>query len=228
VTVRYLGSELYAPATASTEITIHKGETTVAVNSQVVTYVAGGHNTSGFISTSPEASHVTFAVDVNLGASASADAGFAAYVNIPNLINLDGLPQAIRPYLERALGTLEDGSTMTVSELRSALELLANGMEEANGVLGNLGLDFSFDAGAANLLVGILEQIEHKLKTLVTLVVWVRDVGPVGMAAQELTKAEDFELRLAVGCKTKESLVVVVVHGNNHIKALEILLTHLS
>ena len=74
----------------------------------------------------------------------------------------------------------------------------------------------------------IFQKVEYKLETLVSLIVWIGDVGPVGVMAQELSEAIYLELRLTIGCKAKQRLVVVVVHSNDHVETFEVLFTYLA
>lgn len=73
----------------------------------------------------------------------------------------------------------------------------------------------------------ILKQVEDKLKALVAFVVWIGDIRPIGVVTQKLPKAEDLELCLTIRCKAEQRLIVVVIHGYDHVEAVEVLLTHL-
>lgn len=173
ITVSFAGDDAYQAIDAEVETVVVKADTSVAVDSQVVTYTSEGYNTKNFVSTSPEAEHMTFAVGLVLGDDASADAGVDAYINIPNLIDLDSVPSIVRPYIESALGALTDGATMSVSELKAALTNLSEGIEAANGVLDGISfIDFSIDTQAIDTLIGILTQIE-KLEGVGDLTVYV-------------------------------------------------------
>lgn len=157
-TVSFAGNDTYQAAEAKVEVVIVKADTKVAVDSKTVGYTSDGCSTKSFVSVSPEADHISFAVGLTLGENASADAGVEAYVNIPSLIDLDSLPSYPKELIEKALKELSDGSTMTVTQLKEALTNLSEAIEAANKV-GSL-VGFTIPTEAIDALVNILTQIE--------------------------------------------------------------------
>lgn len=157
-TVSFAGDSTYQAAEAKVEVVIVKADTKVAVDSKTVGYTSDGCSTKSFVSVSPEADHISFAVGLTLGENASADAGVEAYVNIPSLIDLDSLPSYPKELIEKALKELSDGSTMTVTQLKEALTNLSEAIEAANKV-GSL-VGFTIPTEAIDALVNILTQIE--------------------------------------------------------------------
>lgn len=162
VTVKFAGNNTQAASSAECELVIEKANTTVSVESKTVKYQDikdSGVNVSGLISASPEASMIKYAVGLKLGDNASADAGAIAYVSIPSLIDMDSIPSTIRPYVEpiinAALGSLENGATMTVSQLKSVLEGVLKGLESVEGFV-----PVGIDTTAINALVSALQAIE--------------------------------------------------------------------
>ena len=161
-TVAFSGDWNNKPATATIEFEVVKGETSVNVESQTVTYSDEGYRTDDFIAVNPVAEHITFVVGLTLGENASADAGLDAYINIPGLFDLDSLPtwipDAIVEPLKSYLDSLANGTGMSVSDLRSTLQGIADAIAAINEYGEWLGIDISTEA--IDTIISVLEQIE--------------------------------------------------------------------
>lgn len=159
-TVSFAGDNAHQAAEVEVEVAIVKADASVVVDSKTVGYTSAGYNTKDFVSVSPEADHISFAVGLSLGENASSDAGVEAYVNIPSLIDLDSssIPDSVKSLIKDALKELSDGSTMTVTQLKDALTELSKAIEAANKIGDYFG--FTISTESIDTLISILTQIE--------------------------------------------------------------------
>lgn len=161
VTVKFEGDEQYAASSAEVEVTIEKADASIKVGSANVKYPATV-SVSGLITNDPAAAErIEFTVGLNLGANASANAGAVAYVNLPEIVDLDSIDnEIVKNAVGKVLNQLSSGSTMTVSQLKTALEGVLSGMEavEDMGVLDQFGINL--DTQSTAMLISVLEQIE--------------------------------------------------------------------
>lgn len=159
-TVSFAGDNAHQAAEVEVEVAIVKADASVVVDSKTVGYTSAGYNTKDFVSVSPEADHISFAVGLSLGENASSDAGVEAYVNIPSLIDLDSssIPDSMKSLIKDALKELSDGSTMTVTQLKDALTELSKAIEAANKIGDYFG--FTISTESIDTLISILTQIE--------------------------------------------------------------------
>ena len=161
VKVKYDGDDTYRSSTATFEIIITKAPVELKVDSATVKYadINGSYNAENLITVTPNADYISFAVGLGLGDNASANAGAIAYVDLPELVDLDSIENDwVREKLQEALASIETGTTMSVSELKTALEgflSVAEGLEEFLGFVG-----INLDLESVNALVSVLEQIE--------------------------------------------------------------------
>lgn len=136
-------------------ITVEKADAAVTVDSETIHYAKvknSGKNASDMIRVNPEADAIEFVVGFGLGGNASANAGTVAYVNLPQLIDVDSISNPIiKAAVEKALEEIGKERNLTASELKAVLE----GIVEAADTL-----DISLSTEAINKLIDILGQIE--------------------------------------------------------------------
>ncbi|MBQ8293331.1 MAG: hypothetical protein IJX78_05980 [Bacilli bacterium] len=153
ITLSYAGSEYdYQPATLTCTITVEKAPAKVNVVSGSFNYkdIKGtGVNISERITTEPELEVIELAIGLN------ASAGMMSYLNIPNLIDLDSVPESVRPYVQTILDNLGFNEQMSISELKAAIE----GIKDALEMLENL-VGVSLSSDALDSTIKLLEQLE--------------------------------------------------------------------
>lgn len=157
VVVSYDGDNTYAASVAEVEITIEKAQSFVNVNSTVIKY---GTNIDISNIIKSNASCIEVVMGVTTGANASANAGAVAYINIPDIIDVDKIEnETIKKVVSELMSTIEDGvsGTMTVAELNEALNAILPYVENIEG----FGFDVNLSADAIQGLIAVLNQMEN-------------------------------------------------------------------
>lgn len=72
----------------------------------------------------------------------------------------------------------------------------------------------------------VLQHVEYEFETVRTLVIWVRDMAPIGKLGHEIAHAEQFVEIPALGSKAAHTFVIVVVHNDYHVEIVEIAFAH--
>ena len=160
VSVNYVGNDKYKNSSASVEVTIEKAESYTDIESVISKY-GTDVNISSVIDTG-FANRVEVVVGFALGDDASQNAGTVAYVNMPELIDVDAIENAtVKAYVESVLDDLTSGNSMTVAEFKNTLEYVYNVLEgiENSGVDPAFGIEINSESIAS--AISVLEQIEN-------------------------------------------------------------------
>lgn len=161
VTVKFAGDNTYAASSAQVEITINKAASTITINSANVKYDANNPVNASALIDSGAADRIEFVVGLSLGENAGTDAGTVAYVNLPAIVDLDSINnEMVKAAVQKALSNLASGNSMTVTELKNALETTLSALEALEG--NDLGDYFSISLSteAISVLVSALDTIE--------------------------------------------------------------------
>ena len=163
LTVCFDGNNDYAKSSAEVALTINKAKASVSVDSAAVKYAdikGSEHAIDDQITVDPEdVDYATFAVGLQLGANASADAGAVAYVDLPALIDVDAIEnEFIKGSVQAALDAF-NGSIkleMSVTEMKDVLTEALNSLQKIEDKSG-----INLNTESISTLVNVLNQIEN-------------------------------------------------------------------
>ncbi len=160
VTVKFAGDAEHKPTETTVEIVVEKADTAVNVNSSTFNYQdikETGVNVSELITSDPEAKLIEFAIGFGLGEDVSSDTSIMAYVNIPELVNVDEIsPAWLRNLVVSVLSVIENGAELTIDQLREALTSVLSGLEALEGTF-----NIDIDTTTIERLISVLQQIEN-------------------------------------------------------------------
>lgn len=164
VTVTFAGDAAYKPTSATTTLTVNKADAKVNVTSKTVNYKdvkKDGVNISELITTNPQdAGCIEFAVGISLGEEAKDNTAAVAYVNIPQLIDVDSISDPItKKIVQATLDKINEGTSMSISDLKDTLKTVLEGLKAIEGGLEWAGI--KLDTEAIEALINALEAIEN-------------------------------------------------------------------
>ena len=152
ITVSYAGDATHKGSSVEATVTVTKADTTVTINSATVRYDNAGKNVSNMISSDAKVIEFVAGLGLNDGSETAVDT--IVYVNLPELIDLDAIPELIKPYVEEILSGVEKNN-ITIAELKTVLEYVVSALEAVD----NIG-DVAISTEAIQTLINALDQIE--------------------------------------------------------------------
>lgn len=154
VTIEFSGTSEYAASSTEVTVTVKKAASYTNVSDANVKY-GTEVNASALIDTGV-AERVEFVAGLSMGEDASTDAKTIVYVNMPELVDTDNLPDWAKSFVDGLLSDLKEGTELSISDLNKYLTGILERFEDLGNIPG-----LNIDADAVSSLISVLKNLEN-------------------------------------------------------------------